>query len=658
VITPTFLSPIANHLWQSTLFVVIAGLLTLTLKRNQARTRHWIWLAASLKFLVPFSLLIALGSHFSSSMERARSFEPSVATLMMDQIAQPFTGGVPTAIPTRGPSSTNYAISDVVAPALTAIWICGSSIVLFRWWRSWRRIHQMVKGGTALKEGPEVETLGRLKTSIGMPRSIAIICSATAIEPSVFGVIHPVLLWPAGLTPHLSDKELEAILLHELSHIRRRDNLAAMLHMWAEAMFWFHPLVWWIGRRLVDERERACDERVLAWGGSSEIYAEGILKVCDFCVESPLPCAAGVSGSDLKRRIEDIMKNRVTSKLSFTRFALLAFAAMIALAGPFMLGITHARSARLLILPTLEVPHIQPPVITTERPMPPRAEVRSEPEPVRPQQVSTPATTGALELIMIRSSVPDPTAVPGARGGLSPTGAGSISGGCKGGPPSIDENRITLNNNSLYTLITWAWGMNCLQVNATDALLGADDWAKYDQWIIAALAPQGSLKQDVSARIIGGPAITKDPVFQQMLQKFLVDHFKISVHHETRTIPTYALVIADGGLKVNPDGPFLPKDAPTPPGAADLRMGPKANISALANFLTIEMHKLVLDQTGIKEGYPISLFFARRNEKSPDGTPLAPLPQALEEQLGLKLQTTTTSVDVLVIDHAERPVQN
>ena len=60
---PESLSPIANHLWQSTLFAGAAGLLTLALRKNPARVRHWVWVAASLKFLVPFSVLIALGSH-------------------------------------------------------------------------------------------------------------------------------------------------------------------------------------------------------------------------------------------------------------------------------------------------------------------------------------------------------------------------------------------------------------------------------------------------------------------------------------------------------------------------------------------------------------------------------------------------------------------
>lgn len=61
---PSTFQPLANHLWQSTLFAAAAGLLTLALRRNRAQTRHWLWLAASMKFLVPFSLLVDLGSHW------------------------------------------------------------------------------------------------------------------------------------------------------------------------------------------------------------------------------------------------------------------------------------------------------------------------------------------------------------------------------------------------------------------------------------------------------------------------------------------------------------------------------------------------------------------------------------------------------------------
>ena len=83
------------------------------------------------------------------------------------------------------------------------------------------------------------------------------------------GTVRSVLLVPEGIADRLTPRQLEAVLAHELCHVRRRDNLTSAIHMIVEAMFWFHPLVWWIGARLVEERERACDEDVLRLGGEA-----------------------------------------------------------------------------------------------------------------------------------------------------------------------------------------------------------------------------------------------------------------------------------------------------------------------------------------------------------------------------------------------------
>ena len=85
-----FLSLLANHLWQSTVFALAAGLLTLALKKNQARTRYWIWWIASVKFLIPFSLLVSVGSYFSWRTAPAVPTEGSASALVIEQIAQPF----------------------------------------------------------------------------------------------------------------------------------------------------------------------------------------------------------------------------------------------------------------------------------------------------------------------------------------------------------------------------------------------------------------------------------------------------------------------------------------------------------------------------------------------------------------------------------------
>jgi uncharacterized protein (TIGR03435 family) len=161
------------------------------------------------------------------------------------------------------------------------------------------------------------------------------------MEPGVFGILRPVLWIPEGIAERLSGKQLEAILAHELCHVQRRDNLIAAVHMAVEAIFWFHPLVWWLGSRLAEERERACDEEVLRLGSEPRAYAEGILRVCEFYLASPLACAAGVTGADLKKRIEGIMTNRFMRKLSVWKKVMLAGFAIIAIVGPIAGGLMN-----------------------------------------------------------------------------------------------------------------------------------------------------------------------------------------------------------------------------------------------------------------------------------------------------------------------------
>jgi beta-lactamase regulating signal transducer with metallopeptidase domain len=116
--------------------------------------------------------------------------------------------------------------------------------------------------------------------------------------------------------------------------------------MVVETIFWFHPLVWWLGARLLEERERACDERVSELGSERQIYAESILRVCEFCLRSPLACMSGLTGADLKKRMVYIMGERVVRKLNFGKKLLLSAAAFVAMGVPIIFGLMTATQGR------------------------------------------------------------------------------------------------------------------------------------------------------------------------------------------------------------------------------------------------------------------------------------------------------------------------
>jgi bla regulator protein blaR1 len=172
------------------------------------------------------------------------------------------------------------------AASAFALWACGFSAIAICWLLRWSRVYTLRSSARVV----------RVRTGLEMP--VPVMSASDIIEPGVYGCLRPVLLLPEGIAERLSQAQLDAVLTHEFCHVRRKDNLTATIHMAVQAIFWFHPLTWWIGARLVDERERACDEDVLRLGCEPSVYAESILAVCRLYLSSPLACVSGVTGSN------------------------------------------------------------------------------------------------------------------------------------------------------------------------------------------------------------------------------------------------------------------------------------------------------------------------------------------------------------------------
>jgi bla regulator protein BlaR1 len=226
----SFFTALANHLWQSTLFALTVWLLTLLLRHNQARARYGLWLAASLKFLLPFSLLVSLGGRLASPRPPADSQTGFYwAIEQMKPVSQPFT---PQRLSLAPPAAVAPSPSlDLLPSLLGATWLCGLIAVLLVWLTRWRRISAVVREAAPLHAAREVKALRRLESKAGMKPPLEMRLSPASLEPGIFGIWRPVLLWPEGISQRLGDEHLDAILAHELGHVRRRDNLAAAMHM-------------------------------------------------------------------------------------------------------------------------------------------------------------------------------------------------------------------------------------------------------------------------------------------------------------------------------------------------------------------------------------------------------------------------------------------
>jgi beta-lactamase regulating signal transducer with metallopeptidase domain len=309
------MTALLDHLWQSSLFALAAGLLTLAVRRNAARIRFWLWFAASLKFLVPFALLAMLGEKL------ARLAPPPIASAIIPSSLRVLAG------PAEKFSAPAQALASqpgesLVVPLLL-IWLLGFAVM----------------AGVRLSRWLKLRALVREAHALPLPAPVEVRASHSLLEPGLVGILRPVVLFPKGLLSTLSTAERDGILAHEITHLRRRDNLTAALHMAVEMLFWFWPAVWFIGARLIAERERACDEGVIAAGHDPEAYAGGILKVCRFCIRSPLACVPGVSGANLSLRIRQIMAEQETVGLDGGRRVLLAGAALLAVALPVIGGL-------------------------------------------------------------------------------------------------------------------------------------------------------------------------------------------------------------------------------------------------------------------------------------------------------------------------------
>jgi uncharacterized protein (TIGR03435 family) len=634
-------SMLANHLWQSSIVAIAAWLITMALRRNRAGTRYGVWLAASLKFLVPFTLLVSAGSQLD--WRSATISQPPQTMFVMEVITQPFSVATG-ASASVAPAARAFAIGDATQiwlGALLAIWLAGVVVIVIMWSVRWRRVSAIVNAGMRVDSGPVYDALRRVEAQSGVETPLAVVVSDTSLEPGVFGIVTPVLLWPRQISEHLAEAQIDAIVAHEIAHVRRRDNLAAAAHMIVQATFWFHPMVWWVGARLVDERERACDEEVVRLGGDPRAYAESILKTCQFFVESPLACVTGVTGSDLKKRIEHIMVNDQRATLNVWRKALLAVAAAAAILGPVVVGVLNAPRLRAQSAAVVTMKRIELAVGGLEQVrLRAQAAVAAGPRPAFDVTSVKPNNSGDGRIMML----------PAAGRGWSGT------------------------NVTLGMLIRIAFQLQ------NDQIVGGPKWLFSDRFDVAGT----------------GTAPGADGPFWLKLQALLTDRFRLVTHTETRELPIFALALArqDGQL-----GPKLtrstadctplpgargepPAPRPMPTFAPGERpqcgwMGGRGNVIAgglsmkeLATNLSRIIGGLVVDRTGLTGNFDWTLDFAPDPNFAGRGD-LPPLPPgavpdrpplegpsifaALQEQLGLKLESTKGPVDVLVIDSAEKP---
>ena len=508
------------------------------------------------------------------------------------------------------PASVSATISDAWAGQffswVVVIWLAGAMAFWVRLMGGWVVAARM--RSTLVRPAPPEwrRVLGDLGARIGLSRPVRLLVSALVEVPTVVGWLRPVVLVPVGALAGLPAEQMEALLIHELAHIRRHDYLVNILQSVAEALLFYHPAVWWVSGHIRAERELCCDDVAARASGDVLAYARALAELESY---RPAHASAAIAanGGSLPDRIARLLGQSRPASQTNSGLGIIVTAILLVMTAFALFGQSDAA---------------------------PRFEVAS---------------------VKKNASSPRFMAVRPRAGGL------------------------TTENAPLRLLIQNAYGVQAFQISEGPA------WIQSEGYDIEAKADGKASRAQILL----------------MLRSLLEDRFQLKLHRETKELPVYALTVARSGLKLQPpkEGGCIPADpsgtlpppsntprqrAPGfPCGMPGVMMEPsgvrieggKVAMPDFIRVLSMVLGRPVLDRTGFAETFDVRLDFTPDEaaaglprsagpgdpESSPPAAdPASPPPifAAIQEQLGLKLESVKGPVEVLVIDHVERPSQN
>jgi uncharacterized protein (TIGR03435 family) len=435
-----------------------------------------------------------------------------------------------------------------------------------------------------------------------IPRRADLLISPDIVSPMAVGFLRPAIVLPDSLLEELSEPEREHVLLHESAHLAKYDdwsNLAMRVLAGALAL---HPVAIWILWRIEREREMACDDWVVARTGAARSYAASLAHLFELRrARRGEILASGIFGSS--SRIGDRIEMLLRRGRTFSpRASAVGIAASTVVLGALMLAGSFA----------------------------PRwiAFAQQAPQP-------------SFEVASVKRNT---------------------SGGdwdTHSGPPESAGFRA--NNMTLKMLIKIAYRVKDSQIS------GGPGWIDSDRYDIAARLAENNLSADRS---------------RLMLQTLLEERFRLALRREMRTIPVYALIASSGGLQLpksthtscvefpagSPPTPSAPGQAPSIPCGGfvtgpNLLEGGNISMSEFVDVLGNMLDRPVVDKTGFTGTFTVRLdfnsegIFGRHDDSNPDN-PRPSIFTAIHEQLGLRLEPQKGPVEVLVINHVEKPNEN
>lgn len=329
-----------HFVWQGALLgLAVAGILWLC-RRRSANARY----AAASGGLV--ALLAAPVVTAAVLWQAARAAEPvgPANRTATRALGSGSTGG--RAIVARDSMDAVHARLAAALPAVVTVWLAGVSLLLVRMGGGVWRVHRLHEAGLAAPVSRWQEVAARLALRLGLVDAVRIVESRLVGTPTVVGWMRPIVLLPVAALANLTPAQVEAILAHELAHIRRHDYLVNLLQSLAETVLFYHPAVWWVSGRIRAEREHCCDDVALVISGDRVGYAAALAALEEWRGRGAAP-ALGAADGPLGGRVRRILdrppreRPRSRGRLLAWALALLLCAALGAAVWPRH-GATHA----------------------------------------------------------------------------------------------------------------------------------------------------------------------------------------------------------------------------------------------------------------------------------------------------------------------------
>ena len=211
-------------------------------------------------------------------------------------------------------------------------WVVGASVLLLRLLVNWVLVQQLKSEGIQLTEPRLQVVFKRLISSLQISKTVQLFESARVSSPLVIGFLKPVVLLPIGLATGLSNAQIEAVLAHELAHVKRHDYLINLLQSLVEVIYFFHPALWWVSARVRQERENCCDDCAVSVCGSKLALAQALTFVEEYRQTPALAMALTGSKMPLLCRVQRILGVSERAKAEKNNVSVLVFM-MLLLAG-------------------------------------------------------------------------------------------------------------------------------------------------------------------------------------------------------------------------------------------------------------------------------------------------------------------------------------